>query len=150
MTDNEALIESKNIPNGLKIVVVGDGAVGKTCLVDAYGRNGFPSEYVPTVAKNFETKSEYKGKQISLDIWDTGGQAEFKQIRPVSYQGADVIIVCFAVNDRKSLTNACTAWLRELNDDAPKNAARILCCTKMDLRDGDNNEEEPISRDEGD
>ena len=148
-SDQENLLDSANIPKSLKVVVVGDGAVGKTCLVDAYGKNGFPSEYVPTVAKNFESKIEYKGKQIALDIWDTGGQEEFKAIRPVSYQGANVIIVCFAVNDRKSLENACSAWKRELNDDAPKNVAKILVCTKCDLRGGSNPDSEIITTEEG-
>ena len=134
MSEQPDLLESQNIPKSLKVVVVGDGAVGKTCLVDAYGKNGFPSEYVPTVAKNFESKIEYKGKQIALDIWDTGGQEEFKGIRPVSYLGADVIIVCFAIDEPKSLENACSAWLKELNEAAPKNVARILVGTKSDLR----------------
>ena len=130
-------------------MVVGDGAVGKTCLVDAYGQNGFPSTYVPTVAKNFENKVEYQGKEVTLDIWDTGGQEEFRSVRPVSYNGADVFIVCFAVDEKPSLENACNKWLKELEETGPRNVARVLCCTKVDLRDQDPNNEKFISDSEG-
>ena len=133
----------------IKVVVVGDGAVGKTCLVDAYGNNGFPNQYVPTVAKNYENNVEYDGQNYTLDIWDTGGQEEFRSVRPVSYNGADVFIVCFAVNERNSLENACGKWLKELEDTGPRNVARVLCCTKKDLREGAESNKDMVTTEEG-
>ena len=142
-------MSAQNVPDKIKVVVVGDGAVGKTCLVDAYGQNGFPSTYVPTVAKNFENKVEYLGKEVTLDIWDTGGQDEFKSVRPVSYNGADVFIVCFAVDMRTSLENACNKWLKELEETGPRNVARVLCCTKVDKRSSDPENPEMVKDNEG-
>ena len=121
----------------LKVVVVGDGAVGKTCLVTAYGSNGFPSTYVPTVATNFENKVEWEGKTITLDIWDTGGQDEFKPVRVVSYANTDVFIFCFSCDQKSSLDNACNKWMKEIEDMGPKNCAKILCLTKKDKREQD-------------
>ena len=112
------------------MVVVGDGAVGKTCLVTSYGKNGFISEYVPTVATNFESKIEYEGRTIALDIWDTGGQDEFREVRKTTYAKADVFIFCFAVDQETSLTNACSKWMKEIESAGSTNAAKILCCTK--------------------
>ena len=78
---------------------------------------------------------------ITLEIWDTGGQAEFDTIRPLSYNGADAIIICFALADtqnpkqaRTSLNNACGRWLKEIDAMGPRNCAKILCGTKRDLR----------------
>ena len=127
------MVETNNSKK-VKVVFVGDGAVGKTCLVTAYGENGFPQKYIPTVAKNFDNKCEYDGKSVALDIWDTGGQDEFKAVRPLSYNGADAIVVCFNLVEKVSLTNACNKWLDEIKNSGPRNVAKILVGCKSDLR----------------
>jgi len=71
---------------------------------------------------------------VSLDIWDTGGQDEFKAVRPLSYNGANCIVVCFSLEDKTSLQNACTKWLDEIRNSGPRNVAKILVGCKKDLR----------------
>ena len=121
--------------NSVKVVVVGDGAVGKTCLICAYGENRFPSDYIPTVSDTYEGPCEYEGKEVALKIWDTAGQHEFKAVRPVAYNDSDCFVVCFDLSKKETLENACNAWKKELTALGPRNCPKVLCGTKKDLRD---------------
>merc|ERR1719469_616438 len=119
----------------VKAVVVGEGAVGKTCLITAYGENRFPDDYIPTVSDTYGGSVEYDNKEVKLAIWDTSGQAEYANVRPLSYNGANVFIICFSLADKLSLKAATTNWVAELIRLGPANTPIVLCGTKGDLRD---------------
>ena len=60
--------------NTLKCVIVGDGAVGKTCLLMSYAANQFPREYVPTVFDNYAVTITIGKEMFKLGLFDTAGQ----------------------------------------------------------------------------
>ncbi|KAG8237076.1 hypothetical protein J437_LFUL005183 [Ladona fulva] len=83
-----------------KLVIVGDGACGKTCLLIVFSKDQFPEVYVPTVFENYVADIEVDGKQVELALWDTAGQEDYDRLRPLSYPDTDVILM----NDPNTLT----------------------------------------------
>jgi len=116
-----------------KCVVVGDGAVGKTCLLATYAKDEFPSEYVPTVFDNYETAVMIEGICYNLNLWDTAGQEEYDKLRHLSYPETDIFVVCFSVVDPDSYSNVTARWIKELREHCP-NTPVLLVGTKLDLR----------------
>uniref|UniRef100_A0A673Y0D8 Ras homolog family member Q n=1 Tax=Salmo trutta TaxID=8032 RepID=A0A673Y0D8_SALTR len=80
----------------LKCVVVGDGAVGKTCLLMSYANDAFPEEYVPTVFDHYAVSVNVGGKQYLLGLYDTAGQEDYDRLRPLSYPMTDVFLICYS------------------------------------------------------
>ncbi|CAG0920009.1 unnamed protein product [Notodromas monacha] len=116
-----------------KITVVGDGAVGKTCMLETFAKKKFPTEYVPTVFDNFEAKMTVDGQVYKVVLWDTAGQEDYDRLRPLSYPDTKVFLVCFAVNSKDSYDNVIHKWIPELRHHVP-GAKVLLVGTKIDLR----------------
>eukprot|EP01101_Sappina_pedata_P006990 TRINITY_DN35_c0_g1_i2.p1 TRINITY_DN35_c0_g1~~TRINITY_DN35_c0_g1_i2.p1 ORF type:complete len:173 (+),score=33.53 TRINITY_DN35_c0_g1_i2:85-603(+) len=114
----------------VKCVVVGDGAVGKTCLLISYTEGRFPKEYVPTVFDNYEATIMVEGQEAKLSLWDTAGQEGYARIRTLSYPKTDVFLLCFSVVDHTSFENVGARWLIELKHHCP-NTPIMLVGTKV-------------------
>jgi len=122
------------MPIEVKCVVVGDGAVGKTCLLIAYLEERFPVEYVPTVFDNYEQELQFEGQDVKLSLWDTAGQEGYTKIRTLSYPKTDVFLLCFSVVNPASFVNVKDQWWKEIYQHCPT-ARVILVGTKIDLRE---------------
>jgi len=116
-----------------KLVVVGDGGTGKTCLLIVYAENRFPEAYIPTVFENYVTQVEFDGKLVELALWDTAGQEEYDRLRPLSYPESDVILIVFAIDYPPSMANVQDKWYPEVAHFC-ENVPLILVGTKTDLR----------------
>lgn len=118
----------------IKCVVVGDGAVGKTCLLISYTTNKFPNEYVPTVFDNYAVTVMIGPDPYTLGLFDTAGQEDYDRLRPLSYPQTDVFLVCFSVVSPASFENVREKWVPEIRHHCPTTPF-LLVGTQVDLRD---------------
>ncbi|KAF7637122.1 Ras-like GTP-binding protein Rho1 [Meloidogyne graminicola] len=116
-----------------KLVIVGDGACGKTCLLIVFSKDDFPEVYVPTVFENYVADIEVDQRQVELALWDTAGQEDYDRLRPLSYPDTNVILMCFSVDSPDSLENITEKWTPEVRHFCP-NVPIILVGNKKDLR----------------
>jgi len=116
-----------------KLVVVGDGACGKTCLLIVKANGTFPTEYVPTVFENHVAYVDLPDTKVELALWDTAGQEDYAHIRPLSYDCAHVFLICCSVDNRDSFDNIKEKWVPEIKTHDPKVPIFLIGC-KGDLR----------------
>ncbi|KDE06314.1 GTP-binding protein rho2 [Microbotryum lychnidis-dioicae p1A1 Lamole] len=135
-------------PTKRKLVVVGDGATGKTSLLSVFSMGEFPQEYEPTIFENYVAEIRLDGKAVQLALWDTAGQESFERLRPLSYASAHVILICYAVDSPDSLENVTTKWIEEVRAHL-KDVPVLLVGLKKDLRDGNQSPARCISTQEG-
>jgi len=118
----------------VKLVIVGDGAVGKTSLLISYSTGEFPTEYLPTVFENFTAQMKRDSGLVLLHLWDTAGQEDYDRLRPLSYPGADVVLLCFSTISQASFDAIKEKWAPEVHHYIPA-VPKILVGTKIDLRE---------------
>ncbi|XP_063443750.1 ras-related C3 botulinum toxin substrate 2-like [Mytilus trossulus] len=117
----------------IKCVVVGDGNVGKTCLLMCYSTNTFNDDYLPTIFDNYKTTVKLDDMYIELGLWDTAGQEDYDRFRPLSYPQTDVVVVCFSLVHRSSFENINQKWIPEIRHHLT-GVPIVLVGTKLDIR----------------
>jgi len=116
-----------------KLVIVGDGAVGKTSAIISYSTNAFPGESIPTVFDTTHANVTVDGKMTNLALWDTAGQADYDRLRPLSYPQTDVFILAYSIVSASSFNNVSSKWIPEIRHHVP-DAPILLAGFKTDLR----------------
>lgn len=132
----------------IKLVAVGDGAVGKTCMLISYVSNEFPEEYVPTVFENYSANVDTSVGKVQLDLWDTAGQEEYDEIRKLAYKKVNGFLICFSVISPTSFSNVKSKWYSDISKSESASANVILVGTKSDLRNDETIIEEMKKRGE--
>jgi len=117
-----------------KAVVCGDGACGKTSLLNVYTRGFFTQVYEPTVFENYVQDIKVDDNVVEMSLWDTAGQEDFDRLRSLSYAETHVIMLCFSVDNPVSLENVENKWLEEILEHCP-GVKLVLVALKCDLRD---------------
>ncbi|MFQ5980823.1 MAG: Rab family GTPase [Candidatus Heimdallarchaeota archaeon] len=121
----------------VKIVLAGDGAVGKTSLRERYLGRGFQTEYLQTMGSDFalyETKID--NERIRWQIWDLAGQPMFAKVVKTYYQGSYGAVVVYDVTRPDTLENV-KDWVRDIWDHTTYDAKVpvVLLGNKIDLKD---------------
>ena len=120
----------------LKLVLLGDSAVGKTSLIDMYAHHQFKEDYKPTLGVNIVVKElESENAQIRLVIWDIAGQEKYDLSRKMFFQGVAGALFVYDTTRHATFKNIESKWLEDLNEYGDKNFAYILIGNKIDIQD---------------
>ncbi|XP_050303130.1 ras-related protein Rab-9A isoform X1 [Anthonomus grandis grandis] len=99
----------------LKVVILGDGGVGKSCLMNRFVSNQFDEHSFHTIGVEFLNKDlDIDGQMYTLQIWDTAGQERFKTLRTPFYRGSDICMLTYAIDDKTSFRNL-EVWRKEFS-----------------------------------
>eukprot|EP00750_Incisomonas_marina_P020937 INCI4115.13.p1 GENE.INCI4115.13~~INCI4115.13.p1 ORF type:complete len:916 (-),score=159.99 INCI4115.13:13-2760(-) len=144
----------------LKLLVIGDSAVGKTCLLLSYTQGAArealsfdEGAYAPTVFDTYEATVEVSLKdtqngtaaaaaaatirreEIHMELYDTSGSADYDRLRPISYaSGPDVVMVCYSAVSPASLEHAADKWIPELQRQLGRDAKFLLVGCQCDAK----------------
>ncbi|KAF0713294.1 hypothetical protein DYB26_004833, partial [Aphanomyces astaci] len=119
----------------IKLLMIGDSGVGKTCLLLRYANDSFSPTFITTIGIDFKVKNiDLDGKKIKLQIWDTAGQERFRTITTSYFRGAQGILLVYDVTDRASF-NSIRNWVGQIQQHADVHVNKILVGNKCDMLD---------------
>ncbi|XP_039610389.1 ras-related protein Rab-10-like [Polypterus senegalus] len=119
----------------LKIILVGDSLVGKTCILQRYIDNTFDHSYMSTIGIDFKVKTLHlNGRFVKLQIWDTAGQERFHSISTRYFRGAHGLLIIYDITNALSFDNV-TGWMKDVNANAGENVDRVILANKCDLEE---------------
>lgn len=132
---NSSNTSSYTVPDTIhraKVIVVGEGAVGKTSLIVRFTKGIFNLSYLMTIGVNFFVKDVItEGRTVRLVIWDTGGQEQFGFIRQHYFVGSKGALICYDKSETKSF-NRMIYWIDQIRTFCG-NIPIIVVATKADL-----------------
>ncbi|KAK1835117.1 ras family-domain-containing protein [Podospora conica] len=119
--------------SSVKLVLLGEAAVGKSSLVLRFVNNDFQENKEPTIGAAFLTqKCNLPERTIKFEIWDTAGQERFASLAPMYYRNAQAALVVYDLTKPTSLIKA-KHWVAELQRQATPGIVIALVGNKLDL-----------------
>lgn len=131
MDENRKENINKNEPTkNLKIVLIGESGVGKTCLLGRFLSNTFTENSLSSTNASYAGKivkfDEYEGKSLKYEIWDTAGQELYKGLTKIFYKNAGAAILVYDITRKKSFEEISDYWYNQLKECGPKNISRLI------------------------
>ncbi|XP_071140716.1 ras-related protein Rab-23-like [Mytilus galloprovincialis] len=127
-------MREEEFETAIKVVVVGNGAVGKSSMIQRYCKGIFTKDYKKTIGVDFlERQIEVNTEDVRLMLWDTAGQEEFDAITKAYYRGAQACVLAFSTVDRESF-EAVESWKKKVEDEVGE-IGMVIVQNKIDLID---------------
>jgi Ras-related protein Rab-8A len=134
---NPSASSGKDYDQLIKLLLIGDSGVGKSCLLLRFAENSFTPSFITTIGIDFKIKKvQISGKTIKLQIWDTAGQERFRTITSAYYRGAMGIVLVYDVTDENSFKNI-RSWMKNIDQHASAGVVRALVGNKCDIGSGE-------------
>eukprot|EP00039_Didymoeca_costata_P006208 m.88291 g.88291 ORF g.88291 m.88291 type:complete len:211 (-) comp13157_c1_seq1:148-780(-) len=117
----------------LKVVLLGEGCVGKTSLVLRYCQNTFNDKHLTTLQASFlKKRMNIQGKKVVLNIWDTAGQERFHALGPIYYRESQGAVLVYDITDEDSFSKVKN-WVKELRKIIGDDICLVICGNKSDM-----------------
>lgn len=130
----------------LKLLLIGDMSVGKSCLLLRFAEGRFEPDMMATMGIDFRLKDiDFGDKRVPFQLWDTAGQDRYRAITTAYYRGAQGVAIVYDTTSKKSFRNIRT-WMRSLEQHAPREISKVLVGNKCDL-DSEREVSEDMGRD---
>ena len=119
----------------IKLIIIGDSGVGKTCFLLRFADDNFTTSHISTIGIDFKIRTiNVDGKNIKLQIWDTAGQERFRTITQTYYKGAMGVVLAYDCTNEQSFNNIKN-WMKQIEAHASPDVAKILIGNKCDRED---------------
>ncbi|KAG5883935.1 hypothetical protein JTB14_003757 [Gonioctena quinquepunctata] len=124
---------NSNETQNFKVVLLGEGCVGKTSLVLRYVEDKFNSKHISTVQASFLNKKlNLDGTRVNLSIWDTAGQEKFHALGPIYYRSSNGAVLVYDITDEDSFQKV-KSWVKELRKMLGTEISLVIVGNKCDL-----------------
>ena len=134
MNDSEIQEEEEKKGESIKVVLIGNSGVGKTCISSRYISDKYMEPEGSTVgASYFQKYLEIDGKYLQLDIWDTAGQEKYRSMGKMFYKDAYIVLFVYDITDRNSFSDLKKVWYEELKRTGEKYTVYAVVGNKSDL-----------------
>ena len=120
----------------IKILLLGDSEVGKSCFLMRYSDNVFIDNYITTIGLDYKLKTVKldTGKTIKVQLWDTAGQDKYRTIAKNYYKGSHGILLLYDITKQSSFDNI-REWVRDIKEEVSEKAIIFLIGNKIDIED---------------
>ncbi len=128
-----------------KVALIGNSSVGKTSIASRIVHNHFEAHTTSTIGAAFlRTTIELEDDQVIIEMWDTAGQERYSSLVPMYTRGADAILFVFDLNNRDSLDQIKTHWLKLVESNVTGHCRFYIVGNKSDLCDESNEINETV------
>lgn len=114
--------------NSIKVVIVGEPGVGKTCITARFVNNMFTPDTKPTPGASYSQKTvniDKYGMAIKFDIWDTAGQERFRSLNKIFYKDAEVAILVYDITRKSSFEEIKNFWVNQVKENATNPISKL-------------------------
>ncbi len=122
-------------PIEIKVVLIGETAVGKTSIISRFVDGKFISNFVPTMSGAYSSKIQEfteDNKKIKFEIWDTAGQERYRSINKIFYKDASVVILVYDITRKDTFQEIKNFWYQEVRDNSNENIIIAIAGNKID------------------
>ena len=130
----------------LKIVILGNICVGKTCILNRFADNSFGDQYQPTIGLDYRVKQMLLSnkKTVKIQIWDTSGEERFLSLTKNFFKGANGALIVYDITNRKSFEDV-ERWVESIKENIDvKTLSIVIAANKVDME-----KERVVSKEEG-